>query len=79
MVSEPMTIFIIAQAVAILSTLVTIFVKLNNKLTKISTNLEHLETRRSEQREDHDKLGDQVQGISRTVERHDAILKANSP
>ncbi len=75
MVTEPMTIFIVGQAVAIIAALLSVYVKINTKLTEIVTNLKHLETRRSEQRDDHEELEKQVQGISRTVERHSTILK----
>lgn len=74
-VTEPMTIFIVGQAVAIIAALVTVFVKINTKLTEIEIHLKHLETRRSEQRDNHEKLEKQVQGMSRTMERHATILK----
>jgi cell division protein FtsL len=69
-----MTIFIIGQTLTFAVILIGGFIRIISKLTEISTNIGHLETRRSEQRDDHDKLDNQVQGISRTVERHDTLL-----
>lgn len=75
MITEPMTIFIVGQAVVILGALIGFFLRLNSKLSAVLTNVSWLKTQRSEQRADHEKLEEQVQGISRTVERHATILK----
>lgn len=75
MTSEIMTIFIIGQTITFAVILVGGFIRIISKLTEISTNIGHLETRRGEQRDDHEKLDGQVQGISRTVERHETLLK----
>lgn len=76
---------LVGQGLTIIVGLITMYVRLNNKIGTVEskvdvalTKVDSLETRRSEQREDHDTLRVQVQGISRTVAQHEAIIQKAS-
>lgn len=74
-ISEVVILFMIGQTITIVGAVITAYVKLSTKVTTIQSDVHYLKTSRSEQRDNHDKLQEQVHGISRRVERHSTILK----
>lgn len=72
--TENVILFIIGQSVLGLGTAFAVYVGIMKAITRQDERQIALDERVTAHREDHKSLDKRVHGISRTVERHDAIL-----
>lgn len=68
-----LVVFFIAQSVVILGAIVAAYVKIQIALAQLQMDVKHIHNTTDQLKADHEKLGDKVDGISRHVERLDAV------
>ena len=76
--SDAMTIFIVGQTIAIIMGGIGLYVGITKQLARMETNQANIVKTLTEYRDDHKTLDKRVNGISRTVERHDALLEVKT-
>lgn len=73
-----LTLFLIGQTIVIGGAVLGAYLGLSRKVSEVSIHVHHLTNNAAADRTNHATLRDQVQGISRTVERHDAVIQMHT-